>query len=335
MMLVLFHLLLLTDRFSGSHQSEEATDELVIHMPGVVTSSPEMYLCTPLQEVISDKERYITRFAPSGASKEHVHHMLLYGCSSPGTQEPVWLCGHDGSQGQGGFSHGGVCQGNQRILYAWARDAPPLDLPQGVGFTVGGNTGINTLVIQVHYAVARPDPDSTGVKMSLSQVPPLKHAGVMMLGSGQPIKAKATSYLDMSCPVTEDVTLHPFGFRTHAHNLSPVISGYRVRNKEWTLIGKMDPHKPQMFYPVAQEMEIKTGDTVAARCTMVNTRDHVVYMGMTNQDEMCNFYMMYWTMGPLLSERACWQQASWKELGKPPRNMSEFEGTYYPEGELS
>ncbi len=40
---------------------------------------------------------------------------------------------------------------------------------------------------------------------------------------------------------------------------------------EWTLIGKKSPQLPQMFYPVDNtDMTIKTGDIVAARCTMVN-----------------------------------------------------------------
>lgn len=36
-------------------------------------------------------------------------------------------------------------------MYAWARDAPTLKLPNGVGFKVGGNSNINYLVLQVHY----------------------------------------------------------------------------------------------------------------------------------------------------------------------------------------
>jgi len=36
-------------------------------------------------------------------------------------------------------------------MYAWARDAPTLKLPNGVGFKVGGDSQINYLVLQVHY----------------------------------------------------------------------------------------------------------------------------------------------------------------------------------------
>ena len=96
-----------------------------------------------------------------------------------------------------------------------------------------------------------------------------------------------------------------------------LVSGWRVRGEEWTLIGKKDPQTPQvrrhaacqvklavvggtitrwsailsgspgksqtspndysqpfqMFYPVEDDLTLHEGDTVAARCTMVNDRD--------------------------------------------------------------
>lgn len=44
------------------------------------------------------------------------------------------------------------CQDGLQILYAWARDAPKLELPDGVGFKVGKDSPIKYLVLQVHYA---------------------------------------------------------------------------------------------------------------------------------------------------------------------------------------
>lgn len=41
---------------------------------------------------------------------------------------------------------------HNQILYAWARDAPKLDLPPGVGFKVGKDSQTKYLVLQVHYA---------------------------------------------------------------------------------------------------------------------------------------------------------------------------------------
>ena len=102
---------------------------------------------------------------------------------------------------------------------------------------------------------------------------------------------------------------------------------------EWDVIGKRDPQLPQMFYPVANtSTTLMPGDVIAARCTMVknaitffslgafdtlnighlqynlhislsyvfiqvNNRDRITWIGATNNDEMCNFYVMYWVYG--------------------------------------
>lgn len=39
-----------------------------------------------------------------------------------------------------------------QIIYAWAKDAPKLELPDGVGFKVGSSSPIKYIVLQVHYA---------------------------------------------------------------------------------------------------------------------------------------------------------------------------------------
>lgn len=39
-----------------------------------------------------------------------------------------------------------------QVIYAWARDAPKLVLPEGVAFKVGGSSPIQYIVLQVHYA---------------------------------------------------------------------------------------------------------------------------------------------------------------------------------------
>ncbi len=55
-----------------------------------------------------------------------------------------------------------------------------------------------------------------------------------------------------------------------------------------------------MFYPITDsELTLTQGDRVAARCTMVNHRDRTTAVGATNEDEMCNFYIMYWVEGPV------------------------------------
>lgn len=74
------------------------------------------------------------------------------------------------------------------------------------------------------------------------------------------------------------------------------MTGYRIDQDtlQWTMIGKGDPQKPQMFYPVRRPLTIRQGDWVAARCTMYNFLDETVNIGSTGNDEMCNFYIMYY-----------------------------------------
>lgn len=53
-----------------------------------------------------------------------------------------------------------------------------------------------------------------------------------------------------------------------------------------------------MFYPISNEsLTIKQGDILAARCTMNNYLSHDVSVGPTGDDEMCNFYIMFWVDG--------------------------------------
>uniref|UniRef100_A0A915KXM6 Copper type II ascorbate-dependent monooxygenase C-terminal domain-containing protein n=1 Tax=Romanomermis culicivorax TaxID=13658 RepID=A0A915KXM6_ROMCU len=52
------------------------------------------------------------------------------------------------------------------------------------------------------------------------------------------------------------------------------------------------------FYPVVESgMTLEDGDIVAARCHMINIENHDIYVGPRAVDEMCNFYVMYWTDG--------------------------------------
>jgi peptidylglycine monooxygenase len=78
--------------------------------------------------------------------------------------------------------------------------------------------------------------------------------------------------------------MHPFAFRTHAHKLAIVNSGYVIKNDEngeenWTEIGKRSPQLPQMFYPVKNDIEVRKGDILAARCTMFNFKERTVSIG--------------------------------------------------------
>ena len=44
-------------------------------------------------------------------------------------------------------------------------------------------------------------------------------------------------------------------------------------------------------------MTLTRGDIIASRCTMFNNGETDVSIGPTKNDEMCNFYLMYWVEG--------------------------------------
>lgn len=99
---------------------------------------------------------------------------------------------------------------------------------------------------------------------------------------------------DISCHYKK-YPMHVFAYRVHTHHLGKVVSGYRVRNGQWTLIGRQSPQLPQAFYPVEHPVDVSFGDILAARCVFTGEgRTEVTHIGGTSSDEMCNLYIMYY-----------------------------------------
>lgn len=107
-----------------------------------------------------------------------------------------------------------------------------------------------------------------------------KQAGVLLLGTTGMIPAMKLEHMETACQINEDKKIYPFAYRTHTHSLGKVVSGYRVRDQHWTMLGKRDPLTPQMFYPVNSTEPIVKGDILAARCTMLSTRMRTTYIGL-------------------------------------------------------
>ena len=49
--------------------------------------------------------------------------------------------------------------------YGWGRNAPKLELPKGVGFSVGKGSAVKWIVMQVHYLKEKPAGDNAGVRL--------------------------------------------------------------------------------------------------------------------------------------------------------------------------
>ena len=99
----------------------------------------------------------------------------------------------------------------------------------------------------------------------------------------------------------------------------------------------MDPLFP-FTWPSIDETGITMtkGDYLVSRCTIVNTRERDVSTGLTVNNEMCWFMVMYWVEGPrALKKKICKSQGfpsySWSKglKGKVPvlRNIPNEEAS--------
>uniref|UniRef100_A0A667ZLG8 Peptidylglycine alpha-amidating monooxygenase n=1 Tax=Myripristis murdjan TaxID=586833 RepID=A0A667ZLG8_9TELE len=213
---------------------------------------------------------FLVDFLPV-ASMDTAHHMLLYGCQTPASYNS--------------YCTQGTCEDDASILYAWARNAPPTKLPTDVGFRVGGNSRVSYFVLQIHYG---------DVNAFRGEQPFIAGMYLLMSMDTVILPGKRVTNADIACDYTS-YPIHPFAFRTHTHHLGKVVSGYRIRDGKWTLIGRQSPLLPQAFYAANKDADIKYGDTVAARCVFSGEgRTSKTYIGGTSDDEMCNFYIMYY-----------------------------------------
>ncbi|XP_053422320.1 peptidyl-glycine alpha-amidating monooxygenase isoform X2 [Nycticebus coucang] len=257
-----------------------------IRMPGVTPKQSDTYFCMSMRLPV-DEEAFVIDFKPR-ASMDTVHHMLLFGCNMPSSTGSYWFCDE------------GTCADKANILYAWARNAPPTRLPKGVGFRVGGETGSKYFVLQVHYgdisAFRDNHKDCSGVSLHLTRLPQPLIAGMYLMMSVDTVIPAGEKVVnsDISCHY-KNYPMHVFAYRVHTHRLGKVVSGYRVRNGQWALIGRQSPQLPQAFYPVEHPVDVSFGDLLAARCVFTGEgRTEATHIGGTSSDEMCNLYIMYY-----------------------------------------
>lgn len=282
------------NHFSGRALTKEPSKHVFtqdILMPNVRPTKHDHYLC--MVQKVDAKASYIVQMEAKADGRK-AHHILLFGCTDApyfSTGEKYWEC-----------IEGPAC-GGMKILFGWAKNAPSTSLPEDVAFRIGSDNGINYLVLQVHYALPLPVPDNSGLKLYMTHEPQKYTAGILLLLSMStqipPHKEKVHS--DINCQVKTRLPIHPFAYRVHAHKLGVVVTGYKVSHKDgsWTQLGKGNPQWPQAFYPMREVFSVENNDVLAARCTFNSSmRDRWTYIGSTANDEMCNFYMMYYTEAP-------------------------------------
>jgi peptidylamidoglycolate lyase len=256
-----------------------------IRMPGVRTTEEDEYLCFGWR--VPDEELYIMKFEAL-ADASTVHHILLFGCPQADISTYRRGC------------YAACSNGSDSIMYAWAQNAPSLDLPKDVGFHIGKGSAMQYVVMQVHYRMpmdATDADDHSGLRLTISPVrQPFIGGILLMVDNFLTIPAHSEGvHGDTSCQYMGDAVIHPFAFRTHAHVLGRVLAGYHV-NDSWHEMAKGNPQWPQAFYPIMNNIEIKKGDYLVSRCTFdAKNKSVETHIGATHNDEMCNLYIMYYT----------------------------------------
>ncbi|UJR10829.1 hypothetical protein I4U23_015016 [Adineta vaga] len=280
-------------------------------MTNIITTREDEYAY--VQYKLPDEELFIVGYTPM-INSSVAHHMLTYACLRPGSDKPFWI-------------QGGSCQGEQMIIHGWGLNAPPLKLPEDVGFPVGKNTPYKYIVANIHY-LTKTTGDSSGNQIILSRKPRKYHAGIMLSGtSGIHLSPKTQNIrTPFSCHYNGP-PISIFAIRVHAHKWARVNSLYRVRDGKVSEVAKGNPQWPQAFYPLPSPVQIEKGDVFIGQCVYDNNDSRDIYAGSTHNDEMCNVYAMYW-YEPALSDggkppvQNCWDDAL-KEMSSllPPDSL--------------
>ncbi|CAH8590313.1 unnamed protein product [Schistosoma rodhaini] len=274
--------------FRGIFAYPKEKNKYEIRIPGVTTTMDDEYWC--YSQKIENETFYITGFQPV-YNPIFVHHIILFGCEEPGSPERLWKCGEMSND------ETSICRESESIVYSWAMGAPAFEMPYDVSFKVGQGTPYKYLVLQVHYKdfMNLDVKDTSGLELITQSTPTSKLAGVYTLVSGENIGPSQIATLDVACSYTGNATLHPFAFRVHTHGHGVLSKGYVVDGRKSYLIGSKSPQVHQTFYPVQnQSLEIHKQNIIAAKCIMQNNESRIIRMGNTRNDEMCNFYIMYW-----------------------------------------
>ncbi|XP_014666391.1 PREDICTED: peptidyl-glycine alpha-amidating monooxygenase B-like [Priapulus caudatus] len=272
-----------------------------IFMPGVTPIQHDQYFCT-MKKMDTEQDVYITKLA-AHAKMQDAHHMIVFGCMSPGSNKKVWDC-----------EYLEVCAKIRvKNTLCMGEECTPTVLPSDVGFKIGSTSEVNYLVLQVHYATVReqyvqfvPLPMIEAQYFLLIEISDKDYdsfqqylAGIFLLAADMRWTISANMpkvHVDIACRLGGPMPIHAFAYRVHAHSLGRVVTGYKVTNGAWSLLGKGNPQWPQSFYPMDEPITINPNDFMAARCTFDSRgRNRITNIGSTANDEMCNFYVMFYT----------------------------------------
>eukprot|EP00804_Cyclotella_cryptica_P014627 CCRYP_012662-RA/>CCRYP_012662-RA protein AED:0.27 eAED:0.27 QI:175/1/1/1/1/1/2/513/710 len=268
----------------------------------------------PSMGITSEQTVHVTRFSPvlSPESKHHVHHMILFACTSDDSSDVankhltvVPEC----------TSMPADCQ---EMKWPWAVGARDSVFPENVGLPVGGETN-RFLLLQVHYynpTLEEGIKDSSGVRVYYTTELLEQEAGVMSLVAGvsswqrSPLPAgeeRVSISFTTPSECTRNAwneTLTILGVGHHMHRYGTHMEIQVVR--DGVNLGILRPESHYDFLhqaldePVPAIRQLLPGDQITQTCVYDTTgaQGEFVEFGDTTQQEMCYSPIYYYPRQP-------------------------------------
>lgn len=250
------------DRLSSraARASPSSREERITITKGASIPVPDTYLCISKPAPVNLS--HVVSFQPF-EPEAYMHHLILFACEYPLMPEgEVWNCGMGMPS----------CHDKPTLMYAWALQAPGLDLPEGIGQVVGGMTTLKHFVLQAHYTNAHVDglPGDVGLSLLLRPGLPGKFGGMMVFAGADFHVPPDTPALNVtvSCIYEQEQPLHFFAYRVHTHDLGKRVTGQLHTTNQSTphTLADRSPQRPQIFTPLAEPTTILQGTEVEATC---------------------------------------------------------------------
>lgn len=278
--------------YQASAYNNETRVSLALHPD---SSQQNSSLCSLFPA--SAEEEYIVSIKPEAG--QSVRKIVLFGCRNVSESE-VWNCPVDHSYSHEEYVKAHNCDG-ETLLYVWTTDSQKFTLPTGAGIRIGGDSGINFLFLEVHYAGS---PEDSGIILTLvpgSSADITRSAGTLVLVSQGDIPAESMMMTEAACEITAPLTIHPFAYVPMTREFGRSVSAWKVtKGNEWTLFGAVDPRLPLILHPTESQTGVGKGDRIASRCVFENRGDYAL------KDEECRMYVMYFTEGKqILTSKTC------------------------------
>uniref|UniRef100_A0A6A7G1R7 MOXD1 homolog 2-like n=2 Tax=Hirondellea gigas TaxID=1518452 RepID=A0A6A7G1R7_9CRUS len=289
--------------------------------PGVEVRSEDatVYWCKLFRKPLLVQKNHIIKFEPvfSAGNERHVHHMILYECTS---DDPSVMA----SLEQLADSSGDLCYSENmsqflrpcsHVVVAWAVGSKGLTLPPEAGYPLSPN-GPSIFLMQVHYD--NPDrrhfEDYSGIRVHYTHVLRSYDAGVLSVGLDPSwkhlIPPEQPSVLSSGHCVSEctqkalpSTGIKVFGAVVQTHLLGREVKIRHLRNGI-----ELDPIAQDKNYDynyleyrlMKTPTTVMPGDDLISECRYNSLKRSAITLGGINtRDEMCLSYLFYWPRSSL------------------------------------